>query len=325
MLTDIKDSSNLGTPKYFHELFNAIKNSTSIWQIKDLSKLFYNKNVDGRTIFDGCVDLAFKLKLLILDINGNVVLDNKLAASLNSEIEMKNVFIESLFSSLSNDSDFHTIFSAKYISYDTEYRLKQIDNGAFPFEYSSFKQLLIDFNILQAHPISRIKKYILNPEYKNYFDKDILPEIKRRKKQISLEDLKKALEQKQQHGEEAERYVFQFEKRRLNNKEGIDWVAEYSVSDGFDIASFNSKDSVVLDRFIEVKSYSKDKPHFYWSRNEIDCARIKGNDYYLYLVDRSRILLSNYEPLIISNPYKHFHENANWEKQIDGYEVTIND
>ncbi len=67
----------------------------------------------------------------------------------------------------------------------------------------------------------------------------MLPEIRKRK--IGMEELQMSLEQKQIFGEEAERYILKLEHERLNGNKNILWVAEYSVSEGYDIASYNDE------------------------------------------------------------------------------------
>ena len=112
-----------------------------------------------------------------------------------------------------------------------------------------------------------------------------------------------------------------YEKQRLENKTGIDWVAEYSIAEGYDISSFQKIDSEINDCFIEVKSYAGN-PYFFWSRNEIDISRIKGENYFLYLVDRNKI--KNYIPLIIQDPYNKVMLNDNeWDKQAEKYKVVF--
>ena len=99
-------------------------------------------------------------------------------------------------------------------------------------------------------------------------------------------------------------------------------MAEYSVAEGFDILSFNTTDSLENDRYIEVKSYSKN-PYFYWSKNEIDVAHKKANNYFLYLIDRDKITQSDYEPIIIQNPIIHIFNNAQWIKEIENYRIEL--
>jgi hypothetical protein len=259
MLIELKAYDNLGTPKYFYELLCIIKNSKLAWQKADLDKLFYNKIIDGRRIFDGCFPLVYSLKILISNTSGKISISQEFIRFLNSENQMREKFIEILLFALKDDDDFKNIFSSKNLSYDIIYRKVQINNSAFALKFANFKQLLIDFEVLNVHPNMDAKKYVFNLKYKKLFDSTILPEL--RKRNIGIEELRRDLEQNHKHGVEAELYVLEFEKNRLNNKPGIEWVAEYSVAEGFDILSFNSISSIKNDRFIEVKSYFRNSYH----------------------------------------------------------------
>ena len=53
-------------------------------------------------------------------------------------------FIEFLFQTLNQDDNFHSIFSSEHLSYDIIYHSTQINNSAFGFKFSNFKQLLIE-------------------------------------------------------------------------------------------------------------------------------------------------------------------------------------
>ena len=182
MLIDLRPYDNLGTPQYFFELFCHLKNESDIiWKIRDVEQLFYNKNVNGRTVFDGCLVLAQKINVIEIDKLGNIYLNEVFKDFLFSEKQMSDKFIEFLFLALNEDFDFHNIFSSEHISYDIIYHSIQINNSAFTFKFSNFKQLLIDFEVLHVHPTYELRKYIINSRYKKIFDKIILPEIKRRK------------------------------------------------------------------------------------------------------------------------------------------------
>ncbi len=319
MLTDLRGYENLGTPQYFFELLCSLNNDDeTIWSKRDIEQLFYNKIIDNRSIFDGCLVLGFKISIIILDHNDRITINKKFKDYLFSQKQMCDKFVEFLFTALNKDENFHVIFSSEHISYDIIYHSTQINNSAFGFKYSNFKQLLIDFDIIQIHPSKELKKYILNSRYKKIFDKIILPEIKKRK--IGLEDLKKSFDQQQIYGEEAELFVLKFEKERLENKDGIDWVAEYSIAEGYDISSYQSKESVTNDLFIEVKSFIGN-PYFFWSRNEMDVSRIKGDSYFLYLVNRNKINERDYKPLMIQNPFKNVLSNNDWIKKIEKYKI----
>lgn len=320
MLVELRKYDNLGTPKYFFELFTNIVTTNSIWKSDDVEKLFYNKIVNDKTIFDGCLPFASFLGLILIDKSDNIILNPEIKDFIISEEKLQNKIVEILIDELKDDLEFLKIFSQDNLSFDTVYKQIQINNAAFEFRFSNFKQLLIDFEIITIHPNVKACKYFLNNKFKYLFDSKILPEY--RKKIISIEQLKKDLETKQKNGIEGEQFVLTFEKKRLFNKSGIIWVAEYSVAEGFDILSFNTTDSLENDRYIEVKSYSKN-PYFYWSKNEIDVAHKKANNYFLYLIDRDKITQSDYEPIIIQNPIIHILKNAQWIKEIENYRIEL--
>jgi hypothetical protein len=147
----------------------------------------------------------------------------------------------------------------------------------------------------------------------------------RRKKKLNYQDrpVEKLLlqqEKNRQLGELAEKYVFDFECRRLE-RDDIMLVSEIDYAAGFDIASFSSNQSVEFDRFIEVKSYSL-KCRFFWSKNEMKVAKEIGNKYFLYLVDRSQMHDAAYEPQIVQNPAKKLFSDENWLLEEDGFQVV---
>ncbi|MBN8664061.1 MAG: DUF3883 domain-containing protein [Chitinophagales bacterium] len=316
MLKELSKYENLGTPGFHEQLIKIIvANQSNILSKSTLLDLFHNKRIDNRVIFDGCIPLLEAIGILTIDEFSRVSINHNFKDYVKSKTLLYDKLVEFILLSLKDDLIFHSIFCSNFISYDIIYHSLQIDNSAFPLRYSSFKQLLIDFRIIEGHPVKELKKFIINNRYKKIFDKAVLPEIKRRK--IGVEELKRTLEQSQIHGEEAERFVLDFELKRLNNKKNIDWVAEYSVADGYDIASYENEFSIEHDRFIEVKSYEKE-PYFFWSRNEIEIARIKRDCYYLYLVDRTKIKQINYSPIIIKDPYNFVYKNNHeWDQRIE--------
>ncbi|HRK54609.1 MAG TPA: DUF3883 domain-containing protein [Cyclobacteriaceae bacterium] len=317
MLSELSQFENLGTPKFHFELLNTLNDSQSRnWLSSDVAKYFHNRIIEGRNLFDGCLPLLNHLRIVKLDYNKFVSVDEEFKKFLMNQNLMSDRFIERLILWLSNDIIFHKIFCSEFISWDIIYHSLQIENSAFPLKYSAFKQLLIDFNVIQSHPTKEFNRYIINGRYKKLFDKVVLPEIRKRK--IGAEELMKSLAQKQINGEEAEKFVLQFEISRLNNSKEIDWVAEYSVAEGYDIASFNSENSIQYDRFIEVKSY-QGEPYFYWTRNEMEIARIKKSNYFIYLVDRGKMGNQEYQPIIIQNPYTELlvKKPIDWKESIE--------
>jgi hypothetical protein len=320
MLEDLRKYSNLGTPNYFFDLLNTLKKTRETnWEISDVEKLYYNRVVDGRNIYDGCIDLGLKIEVLVLE--GKIITLNKsIAGFLKSIDQFSDKFIEYLFHSLAEDEDFLNIFSSENLTYDIIYKSLQISNSAFGLKFSNFKQLLIDFGAIKAHPSLHINCYLINSRHKKLFDKTILPEIKKRK--IGIEEFKRAMELQQIYGEEAEKFVLAFEKKRLEGKP-VEWIAEYIVNEGYDIASYNEMNDMRYNRFIEVKSYDGPKPYFYWSRNEYTVAKRKKQEYWLYLVNRSEMNDENYKPLMLQDPFNGILKNDDWDKQVDKYIIKF--
>jgi len=322
MLKELRRYGNLGTPSYYFELLNTLEENKGVSYTKtDIEQLFYNRVIDGRSIFDGCLELAVNIEILIIE-NKYVKLNDGIIDSLNSINQMNDKFVEFLFKALKDDNEFHKIFCSDYLSHDIIYKSLQINNKAFGFKHSNFKQLLIDFGAIKTHPTIALSSFIINTRYKKLFDKTILPEIKQRK--IGIEEFRKSIEQQQIYGEEAEKYVLEYEFFRLNKQKEIDWVAEYIVNEGYDIASYNQVTDEFPNRFIEVKSYDGSTPYFFWSRNEYSVAKRKKDEYWLYLINRSQITNSDYVPLMIQNPFESIlNDDQYWDKQIEKYKIEL--
>jgi hypothetical protein len=86
----------------------------------------------------------------------------------------------------------------------------------------------------------------------------------------------------------------------------IKHVASENVGAGYDILSFTkmANRGGFSDRLIEVKAVSPIDFRFYWSRNEIETARIHGQNYFLYLVPVSKNGFDMQKLKIIQNPFK---------------------
>jgi len=322
MLDDLRKYTCLGTPKYYYELLTTLNDSSSNrWNISDIEQLLYNRVFDDRPIIDGGIDLG--LRLNVLQLNDEAIsMNSDFENHLNSINQMIDMFNHYLFNSLKTDTSFLNIFSSKNLSYDIIYKSLQLDNSAFGFKYSNFKQLLIDFNSISKHPTPQFNSYIINQRYKKLFDKAVLPEIKKRK--IGVDEFKRSMEQKQIYGEEAEKFILEYEKQRLEGQKEIDWIAEYIVNEGYDIASYNNVVDKIPNRFIEVKSYEGKAPYFYWSKNEYRVARKKGVEYWIYLVNRNEIKNVDYSPIKIQNPYESILNNDQWVKVVDKYWIKAN-
>ena len=134
------------------------------------------------------------------------------------------------------------------------------------------------------------------------------------KQLVSLEDLKLQLLLNEQHGAEAEQWVLQYEKQRLSQHPLLDQIRIVSSADtgaGFDIVSFSDASALQHDFFIEVKSFSRPK-RFFWTRNEVEVAKELGENYALYLIDRSEMARPNYQPQIVRGPYSALFETKEY-------------
>lgn len=178
----------------------------------------------------------------------------------------------------------------------------------FPLNAAVFRNLLFEIGKLQIVT----GKYLIKIDDKN--ESFITKSVHVKNRKITEAELLQALEQNRIQGEIAEKWVYEYEKNRLECKslaQKIKIVSKIDVTAGFDLVSFDSAASEFYDRFIEVKSF-RSFPHFYWSKNEREVALLKGYSYYLYLVDLDKINYSNYHPIIIRNPRKELPIDSSW-------------
>ena len=322
MLEELNKYENLGSPQIFLELFAQLNGSKTPWNEEHVRGYFYNRIIDNASIFDGCLPLAKSIGATSIDQNGNIVLNPSLIPALINVSYLSNKLLPMLLLSLKEDDVFHEIFCSKNMSFDIIYKRVQIDGAAFRFRYANFRRLLLSFNLLQLHPDDHIKKYIINTRYKKLFDQEVMPEIKKRK--LGIEQLENHLERNRVQGEEAEKFVLSYEKKRLANHPqltNVNIISAYDVMAGYDIVSYESHTSSEIDRFIEVKSFTS-ITSFHWSRNEIDVARLRREKYCLYLVDSNKMQDMNYEPIVIQDPYHTVMKNDNWIKVADSYSIS---
>src|SRR5690348_2151165 len=100
MLNELRHYDNLGTPSYFFQLLCILQeNHDTRWTWDDVNQLFYNKIIDDRRIFDGCLQLAVRIGLLVPQ-GEYIFIDKKLSQALSSEAQMKDRFVEYLFKTL---------------------------------------------------------------------------------------------------------------------------------------------------------------------------------------------------------------------------------
>lgn len=205
--------------------------------------------------------------------------------------------------------------------FDIESRTYYIDQFGFPLSFSVFRNILIQLSALVEIDDGSLR-------ISRYAEKIFLEEKNRRKTKLKLEALKKLIEEQNEQGEEGEAFALLFEKERVSrlcfeNAQDVKLISDIDASAGYDMVSFERSESKKYDRFIEIKTYVGNI-HFYWSRNEIEISKLLKNQYYLYLIDYSKIHQTGYVPLIIENPFENIYTSNLWEKDIDCYFVEKN-
>ena len=88
MLEELRIYKNLGTPEYFFELANLLANDANdVWTVKKIQKYFFNRVINGRSIFDGCIQLAIQINFI------EVAKDDSLVIPINLRCYL--IFIQS--------------------------------------------------------------------------------------------------------------------------------------------------------------------------------------------------------------------------------------
>jgi len=220
-------------------------------------------------------------------------------------------------SELIEDAEFKIIFNGSSVLYDENDNLI-VSKRAFKFKYPVIRQFLLDFNIMDSHPYIN-NHFIVNEQYKGYF-RHVSVSQDVNKKNLTLEELKRRQEIQNQYGEDAERFVVDYEKSKFKSHElveAIEMISDLNVGAGYDVVSLISDDSNRIDKFIEVKSYQGKQPYFYWSKNEVRKANEIHGNYFLYLVNRDEIDSKDYSPIMIANPYSEVFDSLDWKKECE--------
>lgn len=255
--------------------------------------------------------IAFFDFIQILDIdneNNSAVLNEKGIELRNKD--SSNLIIESIVVKTIKESFQNKILSSEIFTFDSTTNSFLFRPEKLSLDWAAIRNLLIECDFLMVQSMNISYVLTVNPAYEYLLSE----QIKEQRRKISLEELKEQMLRNEESGEKAERYVLEYEKKRLNFSENsmkVKQISGIDVSAGYDIISFNGEESKINDRFIEVKATSKNFG-FYWSSNEIQTAKVLGPRYYLYLVNLSKVSLLDYEPLIISDPVNYLKNSTTW-------------
>lgn len=236
-----------------------------------------------------------------------------IATLLNDKNKLNDALIVSTVNRLFQEG----IVDSNMFCYDSVQCSYAFKNELLPLSFSGMRNVLISQGFLVPLRDTQGTRFHISPTY----DTLVARHCKERRKQLSLEQLKKRLEHNELVGEKAELYALEYEKKRLGLplSEEVKRISDMDIAAGYDIVSFNSPHSKEPDRFIEVKAMSS--TGFHWSKNEYEIAKLHGEKYFLYLVDLSKIAGEEYSPTIISNPALTVMASQDWLIEPESYHI----
>lgn len=327
MLEDLLKCNKVGSREEINFLLFHALSHENFKKIENVKTLCILHSYNFGSSFNGIISLLELLNLV--DINNDLIKSSHLISQFDSETFFDHtIFFERLFSVLHDNNKLETFFNYQNTKVDIRTLDYYVKDSLIPFSLNVIKHSLINTGFfIKSKEVDTT--FLINVQFRNFFSNFVVSKIKRipLKKTMTLDQLKSRLELQDKYGNEAEEYVLQYELSRLVNhysKQFIKRVSSDFVNIGYDIESFDSEESIVNDRFIEVKSFNE-KVSFYWSKNEIAIAQELGERYYLYLIDRSKYLTDGYKPFIIKDAYKNVFLDSAWNKEIDSHYVSMID
>lgn len=256
--------------------------------------------------------VAFFEYLRLVDTTSDVVMPlpelDTLAAKSNGEV------IEQLAAMSINRLVEEGIFDKDATGFDAEKGHLTIKRSAFPLAYAAVRNFLTMAGALDKEENGEIC-------VAGNYESDWTEQLRNRRKKFTLEQLLKQQEDQSRRGLEAEEFVLGLEKKRLPGlAQKMKRISDFDVAAGYDIVSYENNGSEQYDRFIEVKCYMG-SPHFFWSENESDVARIKADKYILCLVDYLRMGEPGYQPEFIRNPYETIFDSDEWLVNASSFRI----
>lgn len=317
MIEKILRLDNLGTKSQIIYIVRLLSNAQA--SHADLRHACSSKEFSFSVSFEGVITL---LEYVGVIANNHGVISLRKTVELNKSIEG---FMTLLFSQLSKDKVLHDFINSDNFYYDNTSKVISLLNHLIELDFSALRNLLINLGLLSRDNLIP-NHLVVQSEFQEWFIETVIPLIEKSKiKNRSLKSLEHLHQVQKDMGMEAEKFVLRYERKRRSahpNCSNIKIISEEDTSAGYDILSYQTDTSIFLDKHIEVKSYD-DNASFYWSKNEIEVAKIKQDKYYLYLVKRSEMNSSGYEPIVIQNPYKEVLNNTTWKKTVEKYFIYL--
>lgn len=308
MLTELKRCNSIGNVDGILFLVSIMAGKERISRDEIRNRCALENNITVNC--PGAV--AFFEYLRLVDTTADTVMPlpelDTLAAKSNGEI------IEQLAAMSINRLVEEGIFDKDATGFDAEKGHLTIKRSAFPLAYAAVRNFLTMAGALDKEENGEIC-------VAGNYESDWTEQLCNRRKKFTLGQLLKQQEDQSRRGLEAEEFVLGLERKRLPElAQKIKRISDFDVAAGYDIVSYESNETEHYDRFIEVKCYMG-SPHFFWSENESDVARIKADKYILCLVDYLRMGEPGYQPEFIRNPYETIFDSDEWLVNASSYRI----
>jgi Domain of unknown function (DUF3883) len=322
MFKDLARHSYLGSIAEFRYLFENIFTSKKPVGYFDIEHKCKRKPFLFRDGVLPILDLLTAIGLIESDSDGKAYF-SLLGILKEDHSDLPFVTVKNLLDKLSLCNEFDSLFDDKTIEFDSVNGKYFIRSYHIRPYLNNIKRLLIDIGFF--HVGKTLKTIlIIDTEFTPLFESYLPTKLKQI---LPLNKLKELNELNDKLGKEAELYVLEKEKSRLNGHKlfhRIIRISEQNSAAGYDIESLETHESMAIDRFIEVKSFSNNV-RFYWSASEVNAAKEFKTRYFLCLVDREKMNDANYKPTYIGNPYKEiFSGDEAWDKKVEKWLINKN-
>ena len=325
MFKELLKHNQIGGQAEIGYLLFDILRSDVVKRLEDVKVQCLHHSYSFGNCFNGTIVLLRALNFVIGQgdtLRRNLILDTYDKNSMFNS----GFFFNGIFNLLEDNGQFVEFFNSNTVKFNIERGNYYLRDSHIPIKHSTIKKILINTGFLLKDKNVRTI-FNIREDYRAFFDSGVIKKMQniinsaKKRRQLSLDLLKEQLKRQEELGLRAEIYALAYEKKRLYKHPMISQVVRVSdrySNAGYDIESFNDVETILINRFIEVKSYAGNIS-FFWSNNEIDIARDKKEQYFLYLVNREEMDEPGYHPIIISNPYSSVYNNPKWRREIGQY------
>lgn len=310
-------------------LFEGI--SSDEMRLSHLRDFCINKKFSIARSFDAIIRLCELISLL--EIEDNIVHINKDVfdpSSYDRNTYFNDFhFFKILIDCLSRNDLISSLFNEDNTRYSHKERMYFVIESKIPYKLFNIKNLLFSLGFFVKG--EQLDHLYINKTFNTYFSEYLEyshDKQTRVHKKMSIQELRDLNAKKELLGKEAELVALNYEISHMQDhpsKDMIRLISDDNVNAGYDIESFLDRESIFINKYIEVKSYSGDVVSFYWSKNEIEVAKKYQGQYFLYLINRDTLSENDHEPLIIQNPYNRVYMSDLWLKNPQSWHITYND